>query len=197
MEEGGSSAGYGSAGGQPERRALAKGGGCPVSWWGAVPATTLCSPMHGPLAQCAKLRGFGGWPPTVRSGGGAPKGGSQRRFPGPRTRRVRSAQVISWGLRLPWDRTGSDGIGRDRTGSGGIRRDQAGSDGIGRDRTGSDGIRRDQAGSGGIRRVGRPGEAVCRDRPRLCRDRPRLCRCGLRPFQRCFRQGGGCGPGWR
>ena len=60
-----SSAGYGSAGGQPERRALPKG-----------PLPRCCGmkdfvPQHfqsrqGPLAQCDKLRGFGGSAPKMR-----------------------------------------------------------------------------------------------------------------------------------
>jgi hypothetical protein len=30
-------------------------------------------PDQGPLAQCVKLRGFGGWSPRVRSGAGVPE----------------------------------------------------------------------------------------------------------------------------
>ena len=57
-----SSAGYGSAGGQPERRALPKG---PLPRGRGM---EYFVPRHlktrsGPLAQSVKLRGFGGWPP--------------------------------------------------------------------------------------------------------------------------------------
>ena len=61
MEGGWSSAGYGSAGGQPKRRALAKG--ADASWCGAVRATTPCCPTDVPLAKYGKLREGGGRPP--------------------------------------------------------------------------------------------------------------------------------------
>ena len=55
-------AGYGSAGGQPERRAVPKGP-CLVSWCGDFRATAPSCLCDGPLAHCAKLRGFGGSAP--------------------------------------------------------------------------------------------------------------------------------------
>ena len=58
-----SPAGYGSAGGQPERRTLPKGlmpRCCGTSY---PRAATLFA--KGPLAQCGKLRGFGGSAPMV------------------------------------------------------------------------------------------------------------------------------------
>ena len=68
IEDGGSPAGYGSAGGQPERRALAKGADASCRGVALSAPRHPAAPHQGPLAQCGKLRGFGGWPPRVRSG---------------------------------------------------------------------------------------------------------------------------------
>ena len=62
VEDRSSLAGYGSAGGQPERRAVPKGL-MPRVVVRRTPHHDTHSPRHGPLAQCGKLRGFGGWPP--------------------------------------------------------------------------------------------------------------------------------------
>lgn len=67
MEDRLSPAGYGSAGGQPERRASPKGPMPRVVVRLKFRATTPFrpgeGPSSGPLAQSGKLRGFGGWPP--------------------------------------------------------------------------------------------------------------------------------------
>lgn len=65
MKHGSSPAGYGSAGGQPERRASPKGP-MPRVVVRQIPRHGTSLPGDGPLAQSEKLRGFGGWPPRSR-----------------------------------------------------------------------------------------------------------------------------------